>query len=286
MTMRMSPSCAVRGAIGHRLVLAVALLAAMAVRGEEAYSFAIVPQFDQRKLFAIWKPVAEQLEARTGLKLELVGSAGVSEFERRLGAGEFDFAYTNPYLILKERERQGYIPLVRDATPLRGILVVAKDGPIHEVSELDGKLLAVPSPNALGASLLLRAELERLHHVTMRMLDVKSHSSVYLHVASGLAEAGGGVEKTFQGQTPTVRERLRIIYTTAEMPSHPVAAHPRVPEKDREKMRRALLELATTTPGLALLSAIPMTRPVAASLDDYQVMAGWHLERLWVEGAQ
>jgi phosphonate transport system substrate-binding protein len=260
------------------LALLALAIAVPAARAEEAYSFGAVPQFEQRKHFGIWKPLLDELEARTGLKLKLVSTAGVSEFARRQALGDFDFVYTNPYLVLSSG--QGYVPLVRDAVPLRGILVVARDSPIHEIAELDGKLLAVPSPHALGASLLLRAELQRLHHVTMRLLDVKSHSSVYLHVAHGLVDAGGGVEKTLREQTPAVQESLRTLYTTAKTPSHPVAAHPRVPKADQEKMRQALLDLAATTGGKALLSAIPMTQPTAASVGDYQVMAGWQLERM------
>jgi phosphonate transport system substrate-binding protein len=274
-----NPSRAACSATG--LALFAIAFAAVSARGEEAYSFVAVPQFEQRRLFAIWRPIVDELEARTGLKLKLVSTSGVSEFSRRLAAGDFDFVYTNPYLVLTSRQR--YVPLVRDAVPLRGILVVAKDSPVREIAELDGKLLAVPSPNALGASLLLRAELEHLHHVTMRLLDVKSHSSVYLHVANGLVDAGGGVEKTLREQAPAVQERLRTLHTTAETPSHPVAAHPRVPEVDREKMRKALLDLAATVRGKALLSAVPMTQPVAASSRDYEVLAGLHLERMWID---
>lgn len=277
-------SRAARRAIGLAISLSIALAAAPAARADEAYSFAVVPQFEQRKLFAIWRPIIDQMERRTGLKLKLVATLSVSDFEQRLAAGSFDFVFTNPYQILRESSRQGYIPLIRDAAPLRGILVVAKDGPIREIKELDGKVLAVPSPNAIGASMLLRADLERLHGVKMRLLNAKSHSSVYLHVANGLVDAGGGVEKTLREQEPAVQDGLRILYTTREMPSHPVSAHPRVPEADREKLRKALLELAATPEGRTLFSAIPMKQPVSTSMQDYRVMAEWNLERMWVDG--
>jgi phosphonate transport system substrate-binding protein len=57
-------------------------------------------------------------------------------------------------------------------------------------------------------------------------------------LVKALFEAGGGVEKTFKEQDPPVREALRIVYTTRPTPSHPVAARPRVPKEDREKVRR------------------------------------------------
>ena len=162
---------------------------------DEVFTFAVVPQFEQRKLFAIWKPIVDELSQRTSLHLKLVATLTVPQFEQELSKGTFDFVYANPYHILRESSRQGYIPLVRDEVPLRGILVVAKSSPFRDVKELDGKTLAIPSPNALGASLLIRADLENIYHVKMKSLNAKTHSSVYLNVATGAADAGGGVQK-------------------------------------------------------------------------------------------
>lgn len=264
--------------------LTLAMLAASgASRAAESYTFAVVPQFEQRKLFRIWKPVVDELAKRSGLELKLVATLSVPEFEQQLRDGSSDFVYANPYHILRESTHQGYIPLVRDAEPLRGILVVRKDSPLRTLSDLQGKTLAMPSPNAVGASLLLRADLERLHHVRMAPLYVKTHSSVYLHVANSLADGGGGVEKTLEEQDQPVRDALRVLYTTRELPSHPVAAHPRVPKEARDKLRRALLDLAATPAGQALLAEVPMKRAVAADIGDYAPMRQWGLDAYWVE---
>lgn len=263
-----------------------ALATAGCAYAQEAYTFAVVPQFEQRKLFGIWKPITDELSRRSGLSLKLVATLTVPEFERELALGSFDFTYANPYHILRESKRQGYVPLVRDAVPLEGILVVAKNSPIRSIAELDGKTLAIPSPNAVGASLLLRADLEHIYHVRMTPLNVKTHSSVYLNVATGAADAGGGVQKTLEEQDPSIRAALRILYTTRSMPSHPLSAHPRVPKPAREALRKALLEMAASPAGRALLAEVPMTQPVATSMDDYTVMQDWGLEKYWVEQAR
>ena len=263
------------------LLLAFAMPAAPA-RAAEAYSFAVAPQFERHKLFAIWNPIVEEVQRRSGVKLRLMATLTMPEYEKGMPKGAFDFVYANPYHIYHEAHGQGYIPLVRDSTPLRGILVVRKDSPLRDVRELNGKVLAVPSPNALGASLLLRAELERLHHVSMRPLYVKTHSSVYLHVANGLVDAGGGVEKTLAEEDAAVKDRLRVLYTTQTFVSHPVAAHPRVPAEVREKIRRALLDMDATPEGHRLLAAVPFKKPIATSLRDYEPLQQLHLESYWV----
>lgn len=256
----------------------------LAARSDDAapqYVLGVVPQFEQRKLHGIWAPIIKELERRTGLSFKLVTALTIKDFEKEVARGAFDFVYTNPYHILRESRHQRYIPLVRDQVPLRGILVVPKDSLIRRPSDLNGRVVAFPSPIALGASLLMRADLENLHHAKVKPLYVKTHSSVYLHVAKGLAEAGGGVEKSFQEQDRALREALRVLYTTRAMPSHPVAAHPRVPKEDREKVRRAFLGIGATDEGRGLLSKIPIQQIRSASMADYEVMADWGLESYW-----
>ncbi len=59
------------------------------------------------------------------------------------------------------------------------------------------------------------------------------------------------------------------------MPSHPVAAHPRVPQEQREKVRQALLDMGNTPAGRDLLSKVPVKQIVPALIDDYRIMLGW-----------
>jgi phosphonate transport system substrate-binding protein len=247
-----------------------------------SYTLGVVPQFDQRKLFAIWKPIVDELNRRSGLDIRLVVPLTVPEFEKMLEAGTFDFVYANPYHILRVSETQGYIPLVRDLAPLRGVLVVRRDSPVKNISELQGKTLAVPSGNALGASVLLRADLDRLYGVQMFMVNARTHSSVYLNVLNGLTDAGGGVQKTLDEQEPGIRDGLRILYTTRAMPSHPISAHPRVEKDIRDLIKKTILEMSATQAGQVLLKEIPMPSPVSASLDDYLLMRKWGLDTYWV----
>lgn len=269
------------GVVACTLALSGLLLTTRA-GAADSYTFAVVPQFEQRKLFAIWKPIIDDVNRRTGLNITLATTLSIPAFEQGLEKGAYDFVYSNPYHILKAHDRQGYIPLVRDAAALRGILVVRQDSPLRHPGDMSGKALAVPSPNALGASLLLRADLENLYKARVKMVNVQTHSAVYMNVLAGVVEAGGGVEKTFSEQPANVQDGLRVLYTTRDMPSHPVAAHPRVPEAVRTRVRQALLALAGTPEGAAMMAKVPLTRLVATDISDYTVMRSWGLDRYWV----
>lgn len=264
-------------------VLWLACLLAASAQSEESYTFAVVPQFEQRKLFAIWKPIVDEISRRTGVKFNLVATLSVSEFERELSRGSYDFVYANPYHILREVTRQGYIPLVCDQLPLRGILVVRKDSPLKSPAELNGEKMAIPSYNALGASLLLQADLAQVFKARPKLVNVKTHSSVYLQVASGQLPAGGGVEKSLQEQDKEVQDMLRVLYTTREMPSHPVAVHPRIPFRIRQAVQQAMLALNESEDGRQLLQHIPMHKAITTSMQDYLPMRQWGLDAYWVD---
>src|SRR5512139_3708207 len=99
------------------------------------YSFGITPQFQHRKLYAIWKPIIDELEKRTGLSFKLVTTLKINEFEKEYMAEKLDFVYVNPYLIVGGVKPGAYLPLVRDNKPHRGIVVVRKDGPIKIIAD-------------------------------------------------------------------------------------------------------------------------------------------------------
>jgi len=252
--------------------------AAAAPPAGPVYSFSVAPQFERRQLFSIWQPIVDELQRRTGLHFDLVTSLSVGDYDKDVKAGTYDFVYVNPYMVPRIEKQPGYQPLIRDSAPLHGILVVRKDSPLQRVEDLHGKTLAVPSIAALGTSLLLRAELDRGFGVKPRPLVAKSHSSVFFHVINGLADAGGSVQKALSEQNPKVQDSLRVLYQTRGVPSHPIAAHPRVPPKVREQVQQAFIAMSADARGRALLAEIPMREAVAASAEDYRVLETLNLE--------
>jgi phosphonate transport system substrate-binding protein len=271
----------------HTRIFALILILGLAApisAAENTLSFGVVPQFDARRIQSIWRPILDALEKQSGYHFELIGSPSIPEFEKQFLAGDFDFAYMNPYHLLKAHQSQGYTPLVRDVgRTMFGIVVVRKDSPIQDVKELDGKSVAFPAPNALGAALIPRTEFSELYKISIQPRYVRSHSSVYLNVVTGQTVAGGGVQKTLQKQPPEIRDALKVIYQTPQVAPHPVAAHPRVDKATQDKIRDAFLQMANTPEDRDLLAKIPMIQVGQATLEDYEVLKQMGLDKYYVQ---
>lgn len=263
-------------------LMAIVVFASPAL-AEAVYSFAPLPQFEHRKEFATWKPIVDELHLRTGVDFDLIIPFSIPELEREFSKGTYDFAYVNPIHFTRGLRRHAYVPLVSDAAPSRGIVVVSKDSQVQKPEELNGKSLAISSANAFTSSLTIQSDLLYKFNVKMSVVAVNSHSSVYIHVANKLADAGGGAESTLREQPQAILDSLRILHTTADFPSHPVVAHPRVPTEIREKVRAAFVEMAQTPAGAAMLGRIPMSGVRSITVEDYREIAKF--DAFWVEGS-
>ncbi|MDP2195953.1 MAG: phosphate/phosphite/phosphonate ABC transporter substrate-binding protein [Rhodocyclaceae bacterium] len=248
--------------------------------GGRVYTFGIVPHYEARRLSAIWRPILDALQQETGLRFSARIGNSIATFEQEVIGGQFDFAYMGPYHQVMSEKSAGYLPLVRDiGANIYGVLVVRKDDPIGDVKELAGKVVALPAPNAVAASMMIRADLENKFGIRIVPRYVHTHESVYLNVVLGQAAAGGTQQKTLAEMPPAIREQLRVLYKTAEVTAHPVSAHPRVPPAVRQQVQDAFLRLGETPQGKALLATIPYKQVGVASRADYEPIRRMGLHR-------
>ncbi len=246
---------------------------------------AITPQFAPTQTHRNWTPLLERLGQMTGYRFQLRVYDQIPAFEAELAQGIPDLAFMNPYHMVMAKKANGYRPLVRDSTTLVGVLVVRSDGPIKNLADLNGQVLAFPSPNALGASLFMRALLMEKEGLKFTPTYVGNHQTVYRQVLQGDAAAGGGVRATHEKEPPAVQAQLKVLYATPEVAPHPLAAHPRVSAVVSRKIVDALLALRSDAEGSKLLTPTLMPQPQEADYQrDYEPLSRLRLER-YVDGA-
>jgi phosphonate transport system substrate-binding protein len=250
------------------------------------YTFAVVPQYTPLTVHRRWYPLLEELSKQAGITYQLRIYDNFNEFIKDLKQGRPDFAYLAPYHLVLARRAQGYIPLIRDSsTNLQGLVVVPKNSPYRNIRELDGKQIDFPSPNAFAASLYLRAYLQEHEKISFTPRYLGNHDNVYRHVASGFSEAGGGVNTTLSRQPAGLQARLRVLFKMPVVASHPVAAHPRVPEHVRKQFVKLITTRVTNGKMQGYLDRVQLNKPVMADYNkDYAPLESLKLERYLVEG--
>lgn len=223
---------------------------------EKNYIFSVVPQQTPKRLLELWKPIIHYLHNETGYHFTLKIAPKIPVFESRLEKGEYDFAYMNPLHYILFHQKAGYKALAHAKDKkLKGIIVVNKNSTFKSLNELVNRKIAFPAPTAFAATLLPQAHLKKAKlNFTPRYLS--SHDSVYRAVANELYPAGGGVIRTFNSIEASIRDQLRILWTSEGYTPHAIAAHPRVAKHVMKKVQAALIKMHTFEKGKALLSKL------------------------------
>lgn len=223
---------------------------------EAVLTFAVVPQQSASKLAKLWTPIINDIALKSGIKMKFATAPDIPTFEKRLSEGKYDIAYMNPYHYVVFHQSTGYQALAKARDKrIKGIIVVAKDGPINTFSDLNNKALAFPAPAAFAASILTQSVLTT-NQVNFTPKYVSSHDSVYLTVAKGIYPAGGGVLRTFNNVSAEIKAQLKVFSTTAGFTPHAIATHPRVTPEQADKIQHALITMEGNEAGKKLLNSI------------------------------
>jgi phosphonate transport system substrate-binding protein len=249
--------------LGCGLVLSISTMA------QDTWTFGVVPQQSAQELAENWQPLFDEVAKLSGKKLLFRTAPTIPEFEARLAKGEYDFAYMNPYHFTLFSETAGYHALARARDKrIKGIIVVHKDHPAGTLEDLSIVNMAFPAPLAFAATILTQAHLNQAN-VEFKPSYVRTHDSVYLTVANGLFEAGGGVSRTFNNMPEETREQLRILWTSPGYTPHAVAFHESVREETYQAVVSALVGLNTSEAGEDVLKNLGLLGFVRAQFSDW-----------------
>ncbi len=248
------------------------LYAAEPVKSQDTYTFAIGPQQSVSELAKHWIPILQYLSEKTGYNLQFTTAKDIPAFQKKMIAGEFDFAFINPYHYLIFHEKSGYQAFAheRDGS-LTGIIMVRKDSPIRSMHDLNNQTIAFPAPTAIAATMLPLAYFDEQNiHVTPKY--VVSMDSVSLSVAKGFFPAGGGEIHIFKLLAPELQDQLRILWTSETLPPFPFVVHPRIQKVVVAKILKAMQEMDHDPQGIKLLKAIHFKGIAPANDSTYDSM--------------
>lgn len=261
-----------RGRVLGRALLAAALwMSAVWACGADgkAYTLAVVPSQPAMVLHKIWTPFVERLSRDIGAPVELKLYDTMPSFLAECESGKPDFVYISPNLFSLVHKKQKYVPLVRSSIKIRGQIFVRKDSPYQQIRDLKGKTIAFVGPTSVCSVLTQHALAQGQGPIGYNAEFSGSSINVAKSVLLGKVDAGAMLDASLLAELPD-RNQIRVLLETKQIASHPLAAHPRVPPSTRAAVTRAVLALASSESGRALLGSVKLTAPVRADFSrDY-----------------
>jgi phosphonate transport system substrate-binding protein len=232
------------------------------------YRFAIHPLHNPQKLSEAYQPLVDHLNRRIpGVRIELEASRDYQVYEQKFRDREPAFLLPNPWQTL-QAIKVGYrvIAMAGDAKDFRGAFIVRRDSGIKTPADLRGKMVSYPSHTALAAAVMPQYYLHT-HGIDInrdiRNVYVGSQESSIMNAYLGKSAAGATWPppwRLFQRDHPAEAAQLELIWETPPLLNNSVMVRDDVPETVREQVRTALVELAQTPDGMAILGAMETAR--------------------------
>jgi len=242
------------------------------------YVFAVHPLHNPERLFEIYGPIIDRLQAENpDLRFRLEASQDYASFERKLAGRQVHFALPNPYQTLRS-EASGYriFGKMGDDDHFRGIILVRRDSGIASLRQLKGKRISYPAPTALAATLMSQYFLQT-HGLDVakdtRSVYVGTQESVIMNVYLRLTDAGATWPVpwlAFLREHPEEASELTVKWQTGSLPNNGLVARDDVPSSVVRRVERVLFSLHEDPEGRRLLARIPLSRFEAASDRTYR----------------
>ena len=231
--------------------------------------FGVVPQQSATKLATIWIPLLQFVSEKSGVNLKFATAPDIPTFERRLANGDYDIAYMNPYHYVVLNKEVGFKALVHEKDKrIKGIIVANKNSSLDKLEDFSEQTIAFPAPASFAATLIPKANLIK-KDINFNYQYVNSHDAVYRNIAEGRFVAGGGIIRTFNALPESVRNELKIIWTSDNYTPHAIATYPSVNEATRQKLVAAFLAVENAEHRVELLAPLAMKGFVKANCDDW-----------------
>lgn len=246
----------------------------------KARTIGIVPQFSAETIWEKWKPLLSHIGQKTNICFQIKAEPSIPSFEEQIKQGRYDYAYMNPFHQVLAKEH--YIPVIRNGnSPLSGVIIRNVESPIKTIQDADGKNLYLPAPNAFGASILVQ-QLLRNQKIRVNPIFVRTHTNVYLAVASDKDSIGGMILSTLEKEDRRLQKKVKIILQTKEHAPHPVSANKSIHVNERKEIQSTFISLSLKSIHSKSFEDAQLSKPVPANYaKDYK-----HLESAIFNGRE
>ncbi|BCB26828.1 phosphate ABC transporter substrate-binding protein [Sulfurimicrobium lacus] len=231
-----------------------ALTPASAAEAPATYSFGVLSQRSPVLTAEYWNPILDYVSRKTGANLALKVARTAPESNDAMEKGEYDFVYSNTIFQPKMAKADYQVILRPQDEAITGQIVTLADSPVRKLKDLEGKEVGFPS---LAAFVGYAVPMDQLLHQGVHVTPVfgGNQEGIIAQLKAGKVIAAGVNNQVMRAFASRENVQYRVLWESSGFLNIPIAAHPRVPKKVVEEVRRVLDDMDRNPEGLRILEA-------------------------------
>lgn len=239
------------------LVLLLGPICAVSIAAESpdnGYNFGVLNQRSVALTTEYWNPILSYVSKRSGVPLQLKMKNTAVATTKATVQGEYAFVFTN-HLFTPERNRLGYRVIARpDSADIHAVIVVREDSPYKSLSELEGKTVVFPSPEAfVGYWVPMDAILKA--GIKTKTTFGSNQEGAISQLQLSLVDAAAVNGKVLENYSQRENFKYRILWKSEQYHDMPIMANPSVPKATVQAVRNAFIGMADDPEGRKVLEA-------------------------------
>ena len=238
----------------------------------QGYRFGVFPYLPALTIDRVFGPMAGSFAATLERPVYLKTKPTFEQFVIGIRRETYDIIFVHPFLYVDAADQHGYLPLARLEGRLSAVVLAGSDRPWSGWADLSGKTLAAPAPLSAVSELVRAALLDaRLTPgIDTTLQHYRTKISCLQAVLVGAADACALPKFALPQVGAIGNGKLRVIAETASTKHLLFAAHPRIPEDQRAKLRSLIVSWPLTAEGKAIMAIGSWPRFVPAQDADYE----------------
>lgn len=226
------------------------------------------PSVDAKRISFNAKALTDFLEKETGYYFRTAIPSSFIAVVEAFGTGKADIAAINTFSYLMANAKYGAeakLRVVRDnnETSYKGQFITRFDSGIDSLKDIDGRSFAYVDPSSTSGFILPKAMLDKMGIKPSETVFAMRHDNVVTMVYQGQVDAGAtyysppdpktgqilDARMRVEQQFPDVKEKIKIIGFTEDIPNDPWVFRKDMDEEMKQKIIDALLKFVATDYG-------------------------------------
>ncbi len=227
-------------------------------------------------------PLASYLEKRMGMKVEFTPVSDYPAAVEALVNKKVDLVWFGGFTHVQAQIRSGgkIVPIAQreEDTKFQSVFIAKTDSGIKTLADMKGKQISFGSASSTSGHLMPRSNLLNAginpEKDFRRIAYSGAHDATIASVVSGKVDAAAldiTVWRKFVSENKVDTKAVDVFFTTPPFFNYNWSVHADMPADQREKLKKALLDLDMATPeGKEILQLNRATRYIGTSPENYK----------------